>query len=265
MSGTRVVMTSTCPPAGHAESDDMPVVDEVVTGVVDEVVVVGAALLVVVEELVVVVWGAEVEVVVVLGVVELVLVDEVVVVGAALLVVVDELNVVVDGPEVEVVVVPGALEVVDVLLVAVLVVVVEVAVVLDVVDGADVLVVEDDVVDGEDVLLVVEDVEEVVVVLGCVSRPASLILPAMTCPATNLPVRVAPSVTCSVPSRAQTRAPTSAAREIEKREPRVKMSRSSAGPRLDLGPIRTSPATKTCAAESASSTEPRRVRRLQNT
>jgi hypothetical protein len=248
----------------------MVVVVEVVTGAVDEVVVVGAAVLVVVEELGVVVWGAEVEVVVVLGALELVLVDEVVVVGAALLVVVDELNVVVDGPEVEVVVVPGALEVVDVLLVAVLVVVlevvvVEVAVVLDVVDAADVLVVEDDVVDGEDVLLVVEDVEEVVVVLGCVSRPASLILPAMTCPATNLPVRVAPSVTCSVPSRAQTRAPTSAAREIEKREPRVKMSRSSAGPRLDLGPIRTSPATKTCAAESASSTEPRRVRRLQNT
>jgi hypothetical protein len=234
----------------------MVVVVEVVTGVVDEVVVVGAALLVVVEELGVVVWGAEVEVVVVLGALELVLVDEVVVVGAALLVVVEELGVVVLGAEVEVVVVPGALEVVDVLLVAVLVVVldvvvVEVAVVLDVVDAADVL--------------VVEDVEEVVVVLGCVSRAASLILPAMTCPATNLPVRVAPSVTCSVPSRAQTRAPTSAAREIEKREPRVKMSRSSAGPRLDLGPIRTSPATKTCAAESASSTEPRRVRRLQNT
>jgi len=236
------------------------VVVEVVTGVVVDVVVVGAALLVVVE-LEAVVGGAEVEVVDVLLV-------GVVVVGAALLVVV-ELEVVVGGAEVEVVVVLGAVEVVDVLLAEVVVVVLDAVVVevvvLEVVDAADVLVVVDDVVDVDGVLLVVEDVEVVVVVLDWVSRPVSLIRPAMTCPATNLPVRVAPSVTCSVPSRAQTRTPTSAAREIEKREPRVKMSRSSAGPRLDLGPIRTSPATKTCAAESASSTEPRRVRRLQNT
>src|SRR5262249_49043487 len=107
MSGTRVVMTSTCPPAGHAESDGIVVVVEVVTGVVVDVVVVGAALLVVVE-LEGVVGGVEDEVVAVLLV-------EVVVVGAALLVVV-ELEVVVGGAEVEVVVVLGAVEVVDVLL-----------------------------------------------------------------------------------------------------------------------------------------------------
>jgi hypothetical protein len=263
MSGTRVVMTSTWPPAGQAESDGMVVVVEVVVGVVVEVVAVGAALLVV-DELDVVVGGAEVEVVVV----DVLLVELVVV--AMVLLLVDELDVVVGGAEVEVVVVLGAVEVVDVLPVEVVVVVldgavVEVVVVLEVVDAADVLVVVDDVVDVETVLLVVEDVELVVVVLGWVSRPASLIRPAMTWPATNLPVRVAPSVTCSVPSRAQTRALTSAAREIEKREPRVRMSRSSAGPRRDLGPICTSLATKTWAAETASSTEPRRVRRLQNT
>src|SRR5262245_26638226 len=103
MSGTRVVMTSTCPPAGHAESDGIVVVVEVVTGVVVDVVVVGAALLVVVE-LEVVVGGAEVEVVDVLLV-------GVVVVGAALLVVV-VLEVVVGGAVVEVVVVLGAVEVV---------------------------------------------------------------------------------------------------------------------------------------------------------
>src|SRR5262245_54818514 len=114
-------MTSTCPPAGHAESDGIVVVVEVVTGVVVDVVVVGAALLVVVE-LEVVVGGAEVEVVDVLLV-------EVVVVGAALLVVV-ELEVVVGGAEVEVVVVLGAVEVVDVLLAEVVVVVARVVVVV---------------------------------------------------------------------------------------------------------------------------------------
>src|SRR5262249_851005 len=62
-------MTSTCPPAGHAESDGIVVVVEVVTGVVVDVVVVGAALLVVVE-LEVVVGGAEVGGVGVLGAVE---------------------------------------------------------------------------------------------------------------------------------------------------------------------------------------------------
>src|SRR5262249_40212610 len=221
MSGTRVVMTSTCPPAGHAESDGIVVVVEVVTGVVVDVVVVV------------------------------------------------ELEVVVGGAEVEVVVVLGAVEVVDVLLAEVVVVglddvVVEV-VVLEVVDAADVLVAVDDVVEVGGVLLVVEDVEVVVVVLDRVSRPVSLIRPAMTCPATNLPFRVAPSVTCSVASRAQTRAPTSAAREMEKREPRLKMSRSSAGPICDADRIRTCPAQKPCAADSASSPEPRRVRRLQNT
>ena len=177
-----------------------------------------------------------------------------------------------DGMVVDVVVAGAALlvvdelEVMDVLLAEVVVLdatVLEVVMVLEVVEAPDVVV--DDVVDFEDVLLVVEDVEVIVVVLGWVSRPASLVRPAMTCPATNLPVRVAPSVTCSVPSRAQTRAPTPAAREIEKREPRVRMSRYPAGPRCDLGPIRTSPTTKICAAESALSTEPRRVRRLQNT
>jgi hypothetical protein len=190
MSGTRVVTTSTCPPAGQEASDGMVVVVELVVVVVVDVVVVGAALLLVVDVLAVVV------------------------------------------------VVLGAVEVVDVL-------------VVEVVVGI--------------VLLVVEDVELVVVVLGAVSRPASAILPVTTCPATNRPVSVAPSVTCRVPSNAQTRAPTSALREMAKRDPCVRISRSSAGPRLDLGPIRTSPATKTCAAESASSTAPRRVRRLQNT
>src|SRR5262249_33701851 len=111
MSGTRVVMTSTCPPAGHAESDGMVVVVEVgaVPGVWAEVGVGGAGLRVVVEGLGVVVGGAEGEGVVVVGAVEIVVVDEVVVVGAALLVVVEELGVVVWGAEVEVVVVPGAL------------------------------------------------------------------------------------------------------------------------------------------------------------
>jgi len=207
--------------------------------------------------------GVVVVVVVGAGVVEVVVVDVEVVVG----IVVD------DGVVVDVVVVASVVdvEVVDdgvvvaVVVVVVLDAVVVEVVVLEVVDAADVLVVVDDVVDVDEVLLVVEDVEVVVVVLDWVSRPISLIRPAMTCPATNLPFRVAPSVTCSVASRAQTRAPTSAAREMEKREPRLKMSRSSAGPICDLGPIRTSPATKTCAAESASSTEPRRVRRLQNT
>src|SRR5262245_5572974 len=121
MSGTRVVMTSTCPPAGHAESDGIVVVVEVVTGVVVDVVVVGAALLVVVE-LEVVVGGAEAEVVDVLLV-------GVVVVGAALLVVV-ELEVVVGGAEVEVVVVVGAVEVVDVVLAEVVVGVARVVVVV---------------------------------------------------------------------------------------------------------------------------------------
>ena len=214
-------------------------------------------------EVVVVVLGGAV--VVVVGAVELVevLVPAVVVVGPALLVVVVlEVVVVVLGGAVVVVV--GAVELVEVLVLEVVVVetALLVVVVLGAVELVDVLVVE--VVVGI-VLLVVEDVELVVVVLGAVSRPASAILPVMTCPATNRPVSVAPSVTCRVPSNAQTRAATSALREMAKRDPCVRISRFSAGPRLDLGPIRTSPATKTCAAESASSTAPRRVRRLQNT
>src|SRR5262249_42777249 len=155
-------------------------VEVVVGNVVDDGVVVD-----------VVVGGGVVDVVV--GGVDVLGVDVEVVVG----------NVVDDGVVVDVVVVASVVdvEVVDdgvvvaVVVVVVLDAVVVEVVVLEVVDAADVLVVVDDVVDVDGVLLVVEDVEVVVVVLDWVSRPISLIRPAMTCPATNLPFRVAPSVT----------------------------------------------------------------------
>jgi len=194
------------------------------------------------------------------------------VVEVADVLVVDIVLLVVDG--VVVVVVTGAVEVVLVELVldveAAVVEVLDVlvvAVVLLVVDELEV-VVDGPVVEVVDVLVV--DVVLLVVVVDSDGSPVRVIRAATTLSAANEPVRLAPPVTCSVASGAQSRPVTSALREIETRAPcentsNALASSDGAGPTCDFGPMVTSPATKTCDAESASRMEPRRVRRLQNT
>ena len=121
----------------------------------------------------------------------------------------------------------------------------------------------------EVVVVLIVDVVLLEVVVGSEDNPVNVIRPTTIRSAANTPVSVAPLVTCSVASGAQTRPETSALRETEKRAPRENRTRSlgarsSPGPSRAFGPIDTSPETKTCDAESASITEPRRARRLQN-
>jgi len=119
-----------------------------------------------------------------------------------------------------------------------------------------------------DVLVV--DVVLLVVVVDSDGSPVRVIRAATTLSAANEPVRLAPLVTCSVASGAQSRPVTSALREIEIRAPSEETSSAltstyGAGSTCDFDPIVTFPATKSWDAESASTIEPRRVGRLQNT
>ena len=266
--GTSVMTTSTAPPAGQ-----LVIPGSVVDVDVDGVAVVLVVLLVVantVDVVVLVVDGAAVLVVLLVVAATLVLV-------VLLVVAMVELVLLVVGAAVDVVVLVVDRAVVLVVLVVVttvelvlLVVGAAVDVVVLVVDGPDVVLLWRVV----EVVLVVETSEvddegdEVDVVVDPEASPTSVMRATAAEPTTKRPVNVAPLVTRSAASSAQTLAATCAARETSKRIPSAKIRSAPASwvpvdAKLAFGPMRRSPATRRSVALVASRTAPRRRRTPQ--